>query len=111
MITRWFLPPVRGWMTLEERADLVQRVAAHIGAASVDDDERMACPGCGGDYGPTMTIDALSVYELGYLPGTPLLVGVCLDCGHIVEPAAVVVADDIDELIAPPARRRHVELP
>lgn len=48
----------------------------------------MPCPACGGDYGPTKPLSALTTYQDGYLPGAPLLVGVCLDCGHVTEPAA-----------------------
>lgn len=65
---------------------LAERVAEHIGAASLKPDGQMTCPRCGGDFGPTRCLEALTVYELGYLPGAPLLAGVCLDCGHVTEP-------------------------
>lgn len=76
---------------MSAEATLTERVAAHIGAASLTPDGRMTCPECGGDFGPTRPIHALSVYELGYLPGSPLLAGVCLDCGHITDPEATEV--------------------
>jgi len=64
-------------------------VAAHIGAAEVLPNGLMRCPNCGGtDFGPTMSLADLAVYEDGYLPGAPLLAGVCLDCHHITEPTA-----------------------
>lgn len=66
------------------------RIAKHIGATLTDDDE-MACPECGGDFGPTMTREDLATFEPGCLPGAPLLAGVCLDCGHITEPAPAVL--------------------
>jgi hypothetical protein len=65
---------------------LAERVAAHIGT-HLTGDGRMPCPECGGDYGPNATLADLAVYENGYLPGAPLLVGVCLDCEHMVSPA------------------------
>lgn len=68
--------------------ELQARVAAHIGAASVDAEGRMTCPKCGGDFGPNDTWRSLAVYEDGFLPGAPLLVGVCLDCEHTTEPKA-----------------------
>lgn len=67
--------------------DLRERVAEYL-EAKLGPDERMPCPACGGDYGPTMTLSDLSTFEDGYLPPAPLLVGVCLDCGHVVEPVA-----------------------
>lgn len=66
---------------------LAERVAHHVGA-HLGDDGRMRCPVCGGDFGPTIPLGALAAYELGYLPGAPLLAGVCLDCGHVSEPTA-----------------------
>lgn len=71
----------RAWLALEAR------VAAHLGATLLDDGGGMQCPRCGGDYGPTMSLEDLATYEDGYLPAAPLLVGVCLDCRHIHEPA------------------------
>ena len=64
--------------------DLRERVAAHLCTAVTDDG--MTCPQCGGDYGPTMSLDDLATFEDGYLPPAPLLAGVCLDCGYIYEP-------------------------
>lgn len=65
--------------------EFVERVAHHLGAA-VGSDGRMRCPHCGGDFGPTVALFALARYELGDLPSPPLLVGVCLDCGHVTHP-------------------------
>lgn len=65
---------------------LLHRVARHIGAAEVVAGQ-MRCPRCAGlDFGPTEPLATLGYYERGYLPGAPLLVGVCLDCGYITEP-------------------------
>ncbi|WP_188197578.1 hypothetical protein [Nonomuraea sp. SYSU D8015] len=74
--------------------DLRARVAVHIGAAELLPDERMRCPACGGDdFGPTSSVYELAVYKEGYLPGVPLLAGVCLedDCGHVTEPRSTPV--------------------
>lgn len=73
------------WPEAAPAPALVERVAHHLGAA-VRPDGRMWCPACGGDFGPTVPLSALALYELGYLPAAPLLAGVCLDCGHITNP-------------------------
>lgn len=66
--------------------DLPRRVADHIGATIDGDYGR--CPACGSDdYGPNESVAGLDIYLDGYLPGAPTLVGVCLACDHIVEPA------------------------
>lgn len=77
------------------REQLAAHVATHIGAIT-DDTGAMTCPKCGGDFGPTMTIESLAVYENGFLPGYPLLMGVCLDCGHHTEPPTDFGVDDTD---------------
>lgn len=69
---------------------LLERTAEHIGATLKDG--TMCCPECGGDFGPSIPLTDLATYELGYLPGAPLLVGVCLDCGYVVEPAPTRIA-------------------
>jgi hypothetical protein len=66
-------------------------VAVHLGTTLSSTGE-MPCPKCEGDFGPTIPLYALGVYQLGYLPGAPLLLGVCLDCDHITEPAALKAA-------------------
>lgn len=73
------------------RKALAAAVAEHIGASELTPNGLMRCPNCGGtDFGPTMTLGDLSVYVDGYLPGAPLLAGVCLDCHHITNPAATI---------------------
>lgn len=67
--------------------DLAVRVARHIGAAGIDEAGRMTCPRCAGDFGPTMALFELAVFEDGYLPGAPLLRGVCFDCEYASTPA------------------------
>ena len=64
------------------------RVARHIGSR-LTEDGKMVCPACGGDdFGPTMPLDTLEkLFELGHLPGAPILAGACLSCEHITEPA------------------------
>lgn len=74
-------------------ADLIERVAEHIGAAQVVED-KMKCPECGGDFGPTLSLGNLSYYTDGYLPGAPLLMGVCLDCDHTTKPTATPWAEE-----------------
>lgn len=64
---------------------LAERVAHHLGT-TLTNTGVMPCPSCGGDYGPTIPLYVLTRYELGYLPGAPLLAGVCLDCGHVHQP-------------------------
>lgn len=54
----------------------------------------MTCPRCAGDFGPTMAVYELAVFEDGYLPGAPLLRGVCLDCGYASAPAGREPPDD-----------------
>lgn len=73
--------------TISTRSCLADRVARHLGT-TVTHAGTMPCPACGGDYGPTIPLHLLSGYQLGYLPGAPVLVGVCLDCEHIHRPAA-----------------------
>jgi len=74
---------------LAERDELRARVAARLGAASLDPDTgAMACPRCRGHYGPNDTLEALSVYAETYLPGYPLLVGICMGCELIAAPRA-----------------------
>ena len=68
--------------------DLAVRVARHIGAAGIDEAGRMACPRCAGDFGPTMALPELAVFEDGYLPGVPLLRGVCFGCEYASAPAS-----------------------
>lgn len=70
---------------------LAARVASHL-ATTLTPDGRMCCPACGGDYGPTIPLYCLALYELDYLPGAPLLLGVCLDCPFVHEPTAAVTA-------------------
>lgn len=89
-------------LNISEREDLQARVATHIGAKELLPDGTMRCPACGRlDFGPTMTLDALAVYEGGYLPGAPLLAGACLDCGHITEPIAVEIRNEQGPVSAP----------
>ncbi|WP_031172564.1 hypothetical protein [Streptosporangium roseum] len=72
--------------------ELRARVAAHIGAAALLEDGRMRCPACGGDdFGPTACLQQLACYEATYLPGAPLLAGLCWDCNHITEPKSTPV--------------------
>lgn len=67
-------------------ADFRDRVARHIGAV-IDANADIRCPNCGGtDFGPDVDLASLAVYEDDFLPGAPLLHGVCLDCGHITAP-------------------------
>lgn len=73
--------------TEHAHASVAERVARHLGTI-LTSTGRMPCPACGGDYGPTLALHELETFELGYLPGSPLLAGVCLDCEHIVEPTA-----------------------
>jgi hypothetical protein len=70
--------------TTEGQVRLAEQVARHLGTTLIDG--VMPCPVCGGDYGPTVPLSDLAYYELSYLPGAPLLVGVCLDCSHVHEP-------------------------
>lgn len=80
------------WQRIDpDLSDLFARVALHIGAAGVDHDNVMQCPACKRwDFGPTMTLADLAVYADGYLPGAPLLRGVCLDCEHATDPVGQV---------------------
>lgn len=72
----------------ENDEELRARVARHIGATEVLPDGRMRCPSCGGlDFGPTLSMYSLRFYTDDYLPGGPLLVGVCMDCEHTVVPS------------------------
>lgn len=65
----------------------VYRVAAHIGAAGVDDDGRMLCPNCScWEFGPEPGIGVLRGYVDGYLPGAPGCHGICIDCEHQTYP-------------------------
>lgn len=70
-----------------DESTLRLRVAAHIGASELLDDGRMRCPACAAlDFGPTASMEALAHYRDGYLPGAPLLAGVCMSCEHTTSP-------------------------
>lgn len=80
------------YLTLSPQPDssLLARVSVHIGAAGVTADGHMLCPSCGvADFGPTVPLNTLAVFENGFLPRAPLVAGVCLTCGHVFEPTTL----------------------